>query len=593
MQPATRNLLVIAAIAAVGVAGWTFLGDADRSETNPKDAAVVQQPSGEVLTETDEGAAGARQNAGQDTDQGSEQSAAASGTRIGVLDQGEAAGGGTEGDGSEGEQETAEGANRGVDLQIAALPLGDDKDVAQGDQASDTGTGDDTQAGTDQASEGAEEDDPSTPRFDVVRVDQDGQAVLAGRAEPGSRVEIVLDGTVIAEVQADGSGQFATFVDVDLGDTAQSLELRVPVAKADDADTTASAGGGADAQSETPDDASAEQTLAAADPSTDDEPSVAAAASRLADPSAGGATPSVSASDSAPASGTAPAQGAEPQDDQRQGSEAAATVTDAQGGAVRVEATTRVEETVEAPTTTDATPAATARAAKEDPAPSETDDPTAQSEQSDLAALTEDDAPLPPDEVEGSAYRVSAPVIILPAEETGSVPTLIQPQEQRLALLQPSTAAVNGVVLDQITYSDVGDVRLWGRARPGRAVRVYGNGQTIDTVKTGQDGSWTLAMPAARGRAIKLFRLDELEANGSVSSRIETPFEYEQLSPKVVRERRVVIQRGDMLWRIAEQFYGEGLRYSVIYGANEAQIRDPDLIYPGQVFSIPELVDAN
>ena len=48
-----------------------------------------------------------------------------------------------------------------------------------------------------------------------------------------------------------------------------------------------------------------------------------------------------------------------------------------------------------------------------------------------------------------------------------------------------------------------------------------------------------------------------------------------------------------MLLRIAEQFYGEGIRYSLIYGANTELIRDPDLIYPGQEFSIPELVDAN
>ena len=48
-----------------------------------------------------------------------------------------------------------------------------------------------------------------------------------------------------------------------------------------------------------------------------------------------------------------------------------------------------------------------------------------------------------------------------------------------------------------------------------------------------------------------------------------------------------------MLWRIAEQYYGAGIRYSVIYGANSKLIRDPDLIYPGQVFVVPELIDAD
>ena len=47
------------------------------------------------------------------------------------------------------------------------------------------------------------------------------------------------------------------------------------------------------------------------------------------------------------------------------------------------------------------------------------------------------------------------------------------------------------------------------------------------------------------------------------------------------------ISRGDNLWRISKKTYGEGLRYTVIYDANSPQIRDPDLIYPGQVFVLP------
>jgi nucleoid-associated protein YgaU len=49
----------------------------------------------------------------------------------------------------------------------------------------------------------------------------------------------------------------------------------------------------------------------------------------------------------------------------------------------------------------------------------------------------------------------------------------------------------------------------------------------------------------------------------------------------------VYIERGDNLWRIARSIYGQGIRYTVIYEANRNQIRDPSLIYPGQVFTIP------
>lgn len=50
----------------------------------------------------------------------------------------------------------------------------------------------------------------------------------------------------------------------------------------------------------------------------------------------------------------------------------------------------------------------------------------------------------------------------------------------------------------------------------------------------------------------------------------------------------VIIRRGDSLWRISRRVYGLGVRYSTIYLANQEQISDPDRIWPGQVFKVPE-----
>lgn len=46
---------------------------------------------------------------------------------------------------------------------------------------------------------------------------------------------------------------------------------------------------------------------------------------------------------------------------------------------------------------------------------------------------------------------------------------------------------------------------------------------------------------------------------------------------------------GDNLWDISTHFYGSGLRYTQIYAANSSQIRNPRLIYPGQIFVLPQL----
>lgn len=54
----------------------------------------------------------------------------------------------------------------------------------------------------------------------------------------------------------------------------------------------------------------------------------------------------------------------------------------------------------------------------------------------------------------------------------------------------------------------------------------------------------------------------------------------------------VIIRRGDTLWRISRRVYGMGVRYSTIYLANQDQIADPDRIWPGQVFAVPQQTDS-
>ena len=50
-----------------------------------------------------------------------------------------------------------------------------------------------------------------------------------------------------------------------------------------------------------------------------------------------------------------------------------------------------------------------------------------------------------------------------------------------------------------------------------------------------------------------------------------------------------VIKRGDSLSKIAKQYYGDAMKYPVIFEANREVIKDPDLIYPGQTVRIPKI----
>ncbi|MGD1888261.1 MAG: LysM peptidoglycan-binding domain-containing protein, partial [Cohaesibacteraceae bacterium] len=68
------------------------------------------------------------------------------------------------------------------------------------------------------------------------------------------------------------------------------------------------------------------------------------------------------------------------------------------------------------------------------------------------------------------------------------------------------------------------------------------------------------------------------------------PSSQQQASPQrisVLDTGRVIIRRGDNLWRLSRRVYGQGVRFTSIYDANRDQIRDPALIFPGQVFELP------
>ena len=57
---------------------------------------------------------------------------------------------------------------------------------------------------------------------------------------------------------------------------------------------------------------------------------------------------------------------------------------------------------------------------------------------------------------------------------------------------------------------------------------------------------------------------------------------------KPARINVVTVQPGNTLWAIARERYGQGILYVRVFKENKGKIRDPDLIYPGQVFSLPD-----
>ena len=63
--------------------------------------------------------------------------------------------------------------------------------------------------------------------------------------------------------------------------------------------------------------------------------------------------------------------------------------------------------------------------------------------------------------------------------------------------------------------------------------------------------------------------------------------------PDTVKTEFYVIQKGDSLSKIAKQWYGDPMKYPIIFEANREVIKDEDLIYPGQTIRIPTTSGGN
>jgi nucleoid-associated protein YgaU len=186
--------------------------------------------------------------------------------------------------------------------------------------------------------------------------------------------------------------------------------------------------------------------------------------------------------------------------------------------------------------------------------------------------------------------------------------------------------------VDTITYGALGQVQIAGRGAAGSFARLYLDNTGIVTAPVGATGGWGAVLTDV-APGVYTLRVDQLDASGSVTSRFETPFQRE--APEVVtaatkpaaatadtdagtpptaeagavqteaagtvvaaaadaapaavtRAAIVTVQPGFTLWQIARENYGDGAQYVKVFEANKGQIRDPDLIYPGQIFAVPD-----
>ena len=186
---------------------------------------------------------------------------------------------------------------------------------------------------------------------------------------------------------------------------------------------------------------------------------------------------------------------------------------------------------------------------------------------------------------------------ILVIEEAKTEVAILKSDESGVEVISRSSAPelMSNVEIDTISYSEEGDVLLSGRAQSQAAsVRVYLDNRVITTLDVDTSGRWRGDLPDV-DTGVYTLRVDEVDVEGDVTSRVETPFKRE--APEVLEAaagngdapvKAITVQTGATLWAIARDRYGDGTLFVRIFEANSNSIKDPDLIYPGQVFDLPD-----
>lgn len=450
------------------------------------------------------------------------------------------------------------------------------------------------------------------PVFDLVRVEPTGDAVIAGRSDPEAKVEILSGKDVVADGKANDTGSWAFVLAAPLKPGAHDLSVRATGkdGKVESSDQSVAVsvpeGGNGDVLVVLNQPGSPSTVLQV--------PGLEEAQAKLAD--AGVEPPKVEApvAEAKPAE-PAPAAEVKP-------AEPAPTVV--------AEATPAVEaKPVEvAAATTEVKPAEAAPAAEVKPAepapaagpakPAAEAAPAAEVKPAgDLIAI-----PTPPADMLATAAApdLGAAPVETPVKADAATPAAVEPAAPVAAAETPAAepaapaapaaeVATATISIDAVELENGNRFYAAGSGTNGAVIRVYVDDKAVGDTNVGK-GRWLFQGKVELAPGKHTVRIDQIGSDGKVLARAEVPFEIADdvlTAPTLAsgagtavagagtagnagpaEPKTLIIRRGDNLWMIAKRLYGEGIRYSTIYQANTDQIRNPDLIYPGQVFVIPE-----
>ena len=385
------------------------------------------------------------------------------------------------------------------------------------------------------------------PKLETVRIDDDGTALVAGMAYPGSILEILVDEEVVESITLGQDGNFAVLFDIELKDRPQVISIR-------------SIDG---------------ETVLVSDETMIVAPKIIELAQ--ADPADNQTQKQSESAENSTEVGVSPKEKSEITSEENSSSDLAAETDLKEETEKAAEANNISNDNVDKADLTNKTP--------------QLAQPTEEKIEEDVQQiLTQEpsDSDLIPNTVSNKAEQ----------------PTVLLADSEGVKVVQSGKTGPNvmtDVMFDTINYSKDGDVAVTGRGAPESIVHFYLDNSPVASTAVDQTGYWSADLSDVEAGVYTL-RLDQLDQSGKVSSRIESPFKREDRSVLVdqmqdiaspARINVITVQPGNTLWAISRERYGRGILYVQVFDANKDKIRDPDLIYPGQIFDLPDSITVN
>ena len=385
------------------------------------------------------------------------------------------------------------------------------------------------------------------PKLETVRIDDDGTALVAGTAYPGSVLEILVDEEVVESITLGQEGNFAVLFDIELKDRPQVISIR----SVDGKKVLVS-----------------DETMIVA-------PKIVELAQ--ADPAANQTKKQSESAENSTEVGNSLQDRSETTSEQNASNDLTAETDFEEESEKAAEENNMSNDNVVKADLTSKTPQLaqpTEEKIEEDVQQILTQEPT----ESDLISNTVSNA--------------------------ADQPTVLLADSEGVKVVQGGTTGPNvmtDVMFDTINYSKDGDVAVTGRGTPDSIVHFYLDNSPVASTAVDQTGYWSADLSDVEAGVYTL-RLDQLDKSGKVSSRIESPFKREDRSVLVDQMQDIVsparinvitVQPGNTLWAISRERYGRGILYVQVFDANKDKIRDPDLIYPGQIFDLPDSIKIN